>query len=159
MKCFVFALVFVSMIGGCLSCVAQPTPAAASAKPLTPLEESLIAQSQAVPQAERAKDAGALQRLLSDDFQQVGSEGTLHEKRDLLDDAREGKLTDFTLYNFKILSLDENAAIVTFDAVIHQPEGDEDLAPRYQHVSDVWVKQGDQWQLRFQQATARRPVD
>ena len=161
MKCFVFAfaLVFAMVIGGCLSCFAQQTPVAPSARPLTSVEENLIAQSRAVPQAEQAKDTGALQRLLSDDFQQVGSEGKLHEKRDLIDDTREGKLTDFTLYNFKVLSLDENAAIVTFDAVIHQPEGDDDLAPRYQHVSDVWVKQGDQWRLRFQQATARRPID
>ncbi len=155
MKCFVFAMV----IGGCLGCFAQQTPAVPSAQPLTSSDESLIAQSRAVPQAELAKDTGALQRLLSDDFQQVGSEGTLHEKRDLLDDAKEGKLTDFTLYNFKVLPLDDNAAIVTFDAVIHQPEGDDDIAPRYQHVSDVWVKQGDQWQLRFQQSTARRPID
>jgi len=155
MKCFVFAMV----IGGCLGCCAQLAPAAASIKPLTSLEEHLIAQSQAVSTAEQAKDAGALLGLLSDDFQQVGSEGKLHEKKDLIDDAKEGKLTDFTLYDFKVLPLDDNAAIVTFDAIIHQPEGDDDLAPRYQHVSDVWVKQGEQWRLRFQQATARRPID
>ena len=154
---FVFALLITLVVAACLSCFAQPTPA--DARALTSLEESLIAHSKAVPQAEKTKDAGALQRLLSDDFQQVGSEGTLHEKKDLLDDAKEGKLTDFTLYNFKVLPLDDNAAIVTFDAVIHQPEGDDDVAPRYQHVSDVWVKQGDQWRLRFQQATARRPID
>jgi hypothetical protein len=155
MKCFVLALV----IGGGLGCFAQQAPATTGPLPLPSVEESLIAQSRAVPQAEQGKDTGALQRLLSDNFQQVGSEGTLHEKRDLLDDAREGRLTGFTLYNFKVLPLDENAAIVTFDAVIHQPEGDSDVAPRYQHVSDVWVKQGDQWRLRFQQATARRPID
>jgi hypothetical protein len=155
MKCYVLALV----VGGCMSGLAQQAPPAADVRPITSLAEGLIAQSRAVPQAEQARDTGALQRLLSDDFQQVGSEGTLHEKRDLLDDAREGKLTGFTLYNFKVLPLDDNAAIVTFDAVIHQPEGDSDVAPRYQHVSDVWVKLGDQWRLHFQQATARRPID
>jgi len=156
MKCLVFTLV----IGGCLGCSAQQAlSAAAGARTRTFFEESLITQSQAVPQAERAKDTGALQGLLSDDFQQVGSEGKLHEKKDLLDDTKEGKLTEFMLYNFKVLPLDDNAAIVTFDAVIHEPEGDDDIAPRYQHVSDVWVKQGGQWRLRFQQATARRPID
>jgi len=30
----------------------------------------------------------------------------------------------------------------------------DDETPRYQHVSSVWVKQGDQWKLKFQQATA-----
>jgi len=147
------------LIGGCLVCWAQAAPLAGGAAPRGPVEQTLIAQSRAVPQAARDKDSGALQRLLTDDFQQVGSEGRLHDKREILDDAREGTLTDFSLYNFEVLSLDENAAIVTFDAVIHQPEGDDGFAPRYQHFSDVWVKQGDQWRLRFQQATARRPID
>lgn len=155
MKCFVFTLV----IGGCLGCFAQPAPSAAEAPALASLSENLIAQSRAVPKAEQAKDGEALGRLLSDDFQQVGSEGKLHAKSEFVDDAREGKLTDFTLYNFKVVALDENAAIVTFDAVIHQPEGDDDLAPRYQHISDVWVKRGEQWRLRFEQSTARRPID
>jgi hypothetical protein len=151
-------LVFI-LIGSCLVCCAQSAPPAVGAAPLGPVEQTLIAQSRAIPQAARDKDSGALQRLLSDDFQQVGSEGRLHDKREVLDDAREGTLTDFSLYNFKVLPLDENAAIVTFDAVIHQPEGDDGFAPRYQHLSDVWVKQGDQWRLRFEQATARRPID
>jgi hypothetical protein len=158
MKIFGFMLVAALGVGGCLNGFAQQTTAA-SVHPLTALEESLIAQSRAVPQAEQAKDIAALQRLLSEDFQQVGSEGTLHDKREILDDAKEGRLTNFTLYNFKVLPVDENAAIVTFDAVIQQPEGDSDFAPRYQHFSDVWVKQGEQWRLRFQQATPRRPID
>jgi hypothetical protein len=31
--------------------------------------------------------------------------------------------------------------------------GSED-APRYQHLSSVWVDQGGIWKLKFQQATA-----
>ncbi|MGA8150275.1 MAG: nuclear transport factor 2 family protein [Terriglobales bacterium] len=159
MKCDFLARVITLVIGSCLCSLAQQAPDAAGARPLSPLEESLISQSRAVPQAERGKDIGTLQRLLSEDFQQVGSEGVLHQKRELLDDAKDGRLTAFTLYNFKVFQLDENAAIVTFDAVIQQPEGDNEFAPRYQHLSDVWVKQGEQWRLRFQQATARRPID
>jgi hypothetical protein len=55
--------------------------------------------------------------------------------------------------------VDDNAAIVTCDAVIHGTEGDNILVPHYQHLSFVWVKQVDQWRLRFEQATARRPID
>jgi len=122
-------------------------------------EQMLISQSQAVAQAEKAKDGDVLKRLLADDFQQVGSEGKLHDKDDVMGDAKDGKLTDYTLYNLKVLAVDDNAVIVTYDAVIHMAEGDDLLAPRYQHISDVWVKQGEQWRLRFQQATARRPID
>ena len=149
MKQIVFAiLIFISV-----NCAAQT---AASA---TQLQQALVAQTQAVAQAQKSKDGDTLKRLLTDAFQQVGSEGKLHDKDDFTGDAKDGKLTDYTLYNLKVLSIDENAAIVTYDAVIHMTEGDDLLAPRYQHLSDVWVKQGDQWRLRFQQATARRPID
>jgi hypothetical protein len=141
-----------------VSCLAQSTGASAGAI-AAPLQQTLIAQTQAVAQAQKSKDGEALKRLLSDDFQQVGSEGRLHDKGDVIGDAKDGKLTDYTLYEFKVLAVDENAAIVTYDAVIHRTEGDDLLAPRYQHFSDVWVKQGEQWRLRFQQATARRPID
>jgi hypothetical protein len=112
-----------------------------------------------VAQAQKSKDGDTLKRLLTADFQQVGSEGKLHDKDDFIGDAKDGKLTDYTLYDLKVLPVDDNAAIVTCDAVIHGTEGDNILVPHYQHLSFVWVKQVDQWRLRFEQATARRPID
>ena len=135
-----------------LACSAQTAP-------VTPLQQSLIAQTQAVAQAQKSKDADTLKRLLTDDFQQVGSEGKLHEKDDFIGDAKDGKLKDVMLYSIKVLPVDDNTAIVTYDAVIHGYEGDDQVVPHYQHLSDVWVKRSEQWRLRFQQATARRPID
>jgi hypothetical protein len=64
------------------------------------------------------------------------------------------------VYGAKVLAVNDTVAIVTYDAIIHMTEGDAPgLAPRYQHFSDLWVKQGDQWRLRFQQSTAVRHID
>jgi hypothetical protein len=150
---------FVSAILTCLSLPCMAQTAANTAKPLTQLEHTLVSQTEAVARAQKTKDLEALGRLLTDDFERVGSEGGLHDKRDILDDARERNLEDYRLYDFNLLPVDENVAIVTYDAVIQMPEEDEWPAPRYQHFSDVWVKQGDQWRLRFQQATAKRAID
>jgi uncharacterized protein (TIGR02246 family) len=139
-----------------LACSAQ-TATIGNAAPL--LDQSLVAQTQAVAQAQESKNGDTLKRLLTDDFQQVGSEGKLHDKDEFIGDAKDGKLTGATLYSFKVLAVDENAAIVTCDAVIHGTEGDNILVPHYQHLSFVRVKQAGQWRLRFQQATAKRPVD
>jgi hypothetical protein len=139
--------------------MAQMAPNGASAKPLTPLEQTLIGQSEALAAAQKAKDLETLKRLLTDDFERVGSEGGLHDKGDSLDDLREGALEDYRLYDFKVLPVDENVAIVTYNAVLQMSEEDEDLPPRYQRLSDVWVKQADQWRLRFEQATAKRAID
>ena len=90
----------------------------------------------------------------------VGSEGKLHDKEEVMESAHVGELKDYYAYNLRVVPVTEEAAIVTHDCVIHMPEGDAPgMAPRYQHISDLWVKQNDQWRLKFQQATAARPID
>lgn len=143
----------------CLSMAAAQV-SGSSSKPLSALEQTLIANTNAVPQAQKSKDVIFLKRTLTDDFVLVGSEGKLHDKEEIMESARDGELKDFYTYNLRVLPVNDEVAVVTYDCVIHMPEGDAPgLAPRYQHFSDVWVKQDDRWRLRFQQATAARPVD
>ncbi len=145
--------------GAMLAGWAQGTSAAGN-QTSSPQDETLIANSKALREAQLRKDVEYLKGALTDDFLQVGSEGKLHKKKDFLGDAEDGNLKEFMLYNPLVAPVDENAAIVTYDCVIKMPEGDApNLAPRYQHISDLWVKQGGQWRLRFEQATASRPVD
>ncbi len=131
-----------------------------SSKPLSPLEQALIANTNAVPEAQKNRNADFLKRTLTDDFVLVGSEGKLHDKEEIVESARGGELQDYYTYNPRVLPVNDQAAVVTYDCIIHMPEGDAPgMAPRYQHISDLWVKQNDQWRLRFQQATAARPID
>jgi hypothetical protein len=131
-----------------------------TSKPLSPLEQALIANTRAVPEAQKSKNVDFLKHTLTDDFVFVGSEGKLHDKEEIVQSARDGELKDYYAYNLRVLPVDEDSALVTYDCIIHMPEGDAPgMAPRYQHISDLWVKQDDQWRLRFQQATAARPVD
>jgi hypothetical protein len=131
-----------------------------ASKPLGPLQQTLIANTKAVPEAQKSKNVDFLKRTLTDDFLFVGSEGRLHDKEEIVENARAGELKDFYTYNLRVVPVDDEAAIVTYDCIIHMPEGDAPgMAPRYQHISDLWVKQDDQWRLKFQQATAARPID
>jgi hypothetical protein len=130
-----------------------------TAKPLSPLDQALIDNTRAVPEAQRTRNVALLKITLTNDFRSVGSEGRLHDREEFIGDAAEGTLKDYTVYNLHVLPVGDGAAIVTYDAVIQMPEGDFDVAPRYQCFSDLWVKQGDHWKLRFQQATPRRPID
>ena len=143
-----------------LSLLAFAQPSANQAKPSNPLEQALIANTNAVLQAQKAKNVGFLKDSLTQDFVAVGSEGKLHDKAEILASANEGELKDYYTYNLRVVPISENASIVTYDCVIHMPEGDAPgMAPRYQHISDLWVKQDDQWRLKFQQATPARPID
>jgi hypothetical protein len=150
---FITCLLWLSMVG-----FAQGS--GNSSKPLGPLELTLIANTKAIPEAQKSKNVDFLKRTLTDDFLWVGSEGRLHDKEEIVESARDGELKDYYTYNLRVVPVDDEAAVVTYDCIIHMPEGDAPgLAPRYQHISDLWVKQNDQWRLKFQQATAARPID
>jgi hypothetical protein len=143
----------------CLGLAVWAQTAASSAQ-LSPLDQKLIANAKAVLQAEKDKNVTFLSQTLAPDFVAVGSEGKLHDRSEILESAQSGELHDFSAYNFRVLPVHEGVVLVTYDCVIHMPEGDAPgMAPRYQHLSDLWVKEGDEWRLRFQQATAARPVD
>ena len=154
MRNLIFILILAMVSGRATIC-----PAQTASKPPTPLEQILITNSTAVAEAQKAKNTDFLQRALTDDFVQVGSEGKLHDKDELIGDAHDGALRECTLYNLQVVPVNEDAAIVTYDSILKKPEGDDGWAPRYQHISDMWVKQDGQWRLRFEQATAARPVD
>jgi hypothetical protein len=136
------------------------SPAQVSPKPPNPLDQALTANTNAVLEAQKNRNVEFLKRTLADDFLAVGSEARLHDKQDILESAHEGELKDYSTYNLRVVPVDDGAAIVTYDCIVHMPEGDAPgMAPRYQHLSDLWVKQDGQWRLKFQQATPARPID
>lgn len=127
----------------------------AETKPLTPLEQSLIAAEKSIPEAQMKKDSDALKRILADDFSQVSIDGKLRDRDEIIGMMSEITIKQFRQYDFKVVPVSDNVAIVTYDAILQVTvEDDEIQIPRYQHLSSVWVKQGDQWKLKFQQATA-----
>ena len=136
--------------------VAQSAPPSADSSSLA---QQLTAKSKAVLQNMKSKDVTALNALLSNDFRIVWSDGKLHEKGELLGAAQEGMLRDFQFYNAEVVPIDRDSTLVTFNLIVVMPEGDDDVAPRYQKVSDLWVRQGGDWRLKFEQATPLRPID
>ena len=150
-----FALLAISIFAA-LACCSQ-TPA--DRGQVTPLQTMLFAITKVIFEAQKTKNVNTLDGFLSSDFRQVGSEGMLHDRKELLDDVGEGYLKEYSLYDAKLVPVDESAVILTYKGILRQLEGDDVLAPRYQHFSDLWVKQGDQWKLKYRQSTPRRPID
>ena len=150
-----FTLLAMCVLAG-VACCAQT---AAGSGQTDPLRAVLFDNTKAIFEAQKTKNVSTLDGLLSSDFNGVGSEGMLHDRKEFLDDAREGSLKEYSLYDVKLVPVDNNAVILTYKGILHQLEGDDVLAPRYQHFSDLWVKQGDQWKLKYRQSTPRRPID
>ena len=129
------------------------------AQGVSSLADTLIAKSKAIPQLMKAKDVEGLKSLLADDLRIVGSEGRIHGKGEILGAAQEGFLRDFMFYNPQVIQIDADTALVTYNLIVTIPEGDDLLSPRYQKISDLWVRQGNDWRLKFEQATPLRPID
>jgi hypothetical protein len=134
-------------------------PAAAQspddAKARTPLADQLIALEKSLPDAEKRHDRDFYKRSLTDDFISVGTDGKIHDRDEILGDLPSTQLIEYRPYDIQVVPLNDGAALVTYDVIIRLEHYD-DQTPRYQHISSVWVKQGDQWKMRFQQATAGR---
>ena len=112
------------------------------------LEQQIIENVKQYVQANTKKDADYFKRTLTDDFIEVPKNGGTSDRAEFLEDVITGdKSKEPRLYNIKIVPLNEGAALATYDEIL---PGDD---PRYRRITHVWVKQGDQWKLKFLQTT------
>jgi hypothetical protein len=147
LRCLVFVLAcFTAVIPG----VAQ---AGAPPKSLSPLEQTLISAEKNFIEATKKGDRAFFAHILTDDFSFVGFDGQLYGRQDMIDQLGDGGV-NLQPYNTKVVTAIDGVAIVTYDVIVRVPAAeDQGPPPRYQHWSSVWVKQGDQWKLKFQQTT------
>ena len=123
-------------------------------KPLSPVEQSLMAAEKSFVEAAKKGDVAFFKRTLTDDFSFVQFDGQLYDRLDLLDQFGDGGI-DLLTYEMKVVIAGDGVGIVTYNVVLRVPAvQDQGPPPRYQHFSTVWVKQGDVWKMKFQQMTA-----
>jgi hypothetical protein len=136
----------------CSLCFASFAMAQSPEKPLSPFEQMLIDQEKSVISAIEKHDKQTLEKNVTQDFVQAGVDAGLHDHHEAFG---ESPIQSIMPYNFRVFAAAENVAIVTYDAVVKSAPNEDDIyLPRYQRLSSLWVKQEDQWRLKFQQATA-----
>lgn len=125
-------------------------------KPVSVFEQTIIANEKSLIDAEKKDDGAFFKQTLTHDFSLVGIDGELLQGAEAAGGLGDTDLVELTPYDIKVVPLAEEGAIVTYDAIIREaPEEDQGPPPRYQHISSVWIKQGEQWKLKFHQATAK----
>lgn len=112
--------------------------------------QELIDLQKAFVTAQERGDAEYVRNALDDDFTLIETNGSTTDKLDFVRDIhppdRPGPPP--ILYDIKVLQLDESCAVVTYRAVFPGNQ-----LEKYQFLSDIWVKQGSRWKLKFQQST------
>ncbi|HXZ30987.1 MAG TPA: nuclear transport factor 2 family protein [Terriglobales bacterium] len=114
------------------------------------LQQQLIDLQKALVNAQERGDAEYVRNAVADDFTEIETNGNTTDKSDLVRDVHpSGQAKPAAiLYEFEVLPLDENCAVVTYKAVFPDKQ-----LEKYQHVSDTWVKEDGRWKLKFQQST------
>jgi hypothetical protein len=139
---------------------------AQSAQPSADSEaQSLIAKSRNVLEAEKAKDIAALSSLVADNFRSIDLAGDVESRQEMLGQAKEGFLKDFLFYEPQAFRIDNDSILVSYnvavtlsDAAIKELAEDNLTWPRYSKISDLWVRQGSDWKLKFEQTTPVRAM-
>jgi hypothetical protein len=127
-----------------------PQAPQAQANPHSALEQTLISAEKSLVDAFQRGDLAYLRNAIDDGFYAIATSGDSYGKADLLDSFHPGRAESKEkpiFYFFQVVPLNDGAAVVTYDAVFPGQR------PRYQHLSNTWVKQGEQWKLKFQQST------
>lgn len=114
------------------------------------VQQELIDTQKAFLEALERGDAEYVRNAVADDYFAIETNGDSSGKRELVHGIKspESSKAKPTWYQFNVVQLDSDCAVVTYNAVFHGVPLD-----RYQHLSDTWVKQGGQWKLKFQQTT------
>ena len=121
-----------------------PAPAASA------FDQELINTEKAFLDAMERGDAQYVKNAVADDFMVIETSGDSSGKAELVHGVKPSEKPEPKpfLYQWHVVQLDQDCAVVTYNAVVHGAPID-----RYQHLSDTWVKQGGQWKLKFQQTT------
>ena len=157
MKSFAF---LASVMIFCAASFAQAPPQANDAG-----AQAMITKSKSVLEAMKAKDASTLNGLLANDFRSVDMAGELGSRQEMIGSAHEGLVKDFLFYAPQVLQIDNDSILVSYntaitlsDAALNELAQDNLTWPRYSRVSDLWVQQGGDWKLKFEQVTPVRAM-
>ena len=131
---------------------ARPSSVKAAATPNTSAaisEDDLIAREKQVWDALKRKDYDAFAAFLADDQMEVNSSG-VYDRAGTIKGVKEIDLSSATLSDFKVLKLDNDAAVVTYLVKGATPL----FTAEGELHSTVWVKRKGKWLAVFHQGTA-----
>jgi hypothetical protein len=144
----------------CVAAFAQAAPTSSDAD-----AQALVSKSRTVLEAIKAKDVQTLNGLLADNFHSIDLAGDSGSRQELLGAAHQGFVKDFLFYNPQSFRVDNDSVLVSYnsaitlsDQMLAELAGDNLTWPRYSKVSDLWVREGGDWKLKFEQITPVRAM-
>lgn len=153
-------LVLVSLLLLAAACTNQPGPSAntpantntAPPKTAAPSEADIVAKEKAVWDTLKQKDYVAFGNSLTTDYVEVTDEGVM-DKAAITADVKEFIPTDLTFSDWKMILIDNDAAIVTYNFTQKATYKGKVLPEGPYRAAAVWVNRDGKWQAFFFQST------
>jgi hypothetical protein len=127
---------------------AAATPQAAP----TASETDVIAREKQIWDMIKKKDFDGFGNMLADDAIEVASDG-LYDKAGIIKSVRDLELTDISMSDWKVVTLDKDAAVVTYVVAVTGTSGGQQIPPNRVRASTAWVNRGGKWLAVYHQGT------
>jgi hypothetical protein len=118
-----------------------------SSSPVSRFDRKLIAQQKQFLQDAQSENSAAVEHAIADDFHGIGTNGDFYDKGELAESAAAGMPKDTRAYDFHVVKLNEEAAVVSYNLIVPGEH------PRYRRMADTWARLEGRWQLKFRQIT------
>lgn len=126
------------------SATAKPTPDRDSTR------KELVSLANQITTAAKDGDVNYLAKITTDDFQLTDIDGTVKGKNKVLAEIKEEKnIKSFEIVDEKLVSFDENSAVLTYTLKVSGKGGQSAKAA----TTDTYVKQDGKWLLKSEQQT------
>jgi hypothetical protein len=143
-----------------------PTPAANTSNASTPSTATTPSDSGATAKEKeiwdniKAKNPDAFGAMLAEDFIYVSNDG-VHNKAATVDGIKQIDATDITLSDWKTVTVNKDASIVTYTVNLKGTSGGQPIPPSSMRAGSLWVNRGGKWVGVFHQDTPveERPAD
>lgn len=151
---FIFLLLLVA------ACTTQPTPNAnvpanantAAPKTAAPSEADIVTKEKAVWDTLKQKDYVAFGNTLATDYVEVTDQGVM-DKAAIIADVKDFIPTELTFSDWKMIPIDNDAAILTYSFTQKATYKGKELPPGPYRAAAAWVNREGKWQAFFFQST------
>jgi len=124
-------------------------------KSAAPSEADMIVKEKAAWDTIKKKDYTAFGDLLASDYIEVTDEGVF-DKAGIIAVVKDFVPTDITFSDWKMLPIDNDAVILTYNLTLKGLEKGKEIQPGPQHAAAVWVNRDGKWlAFCFQQTPAK----
>ena len=106
--------------------------------------EELISKEKRTWELYKSRDVKALAELTSEDFYDIYPGGEVVDKKQYLQDVLDIEVKDYALSDFKVVTLNEGAAVVVYRAKVHGVVKGRELKSEVA-VTSGWARRGGRW--------------